>query len=130
VLESNAMAALNAVIGNLEPVGHFVRIKPRRDPAGRLVSPARVWITPAAHPEPAPAGTAAVLPILGGNPRSLRIGDVLQLTDLREAVQFADMVALSFVRTPQDVLTLGDQLRELGAQNVGIVLKVEAGRSA
>jgi pyruvate kinase len=69
--------------GSLEPVGHFVRIKPKRDPAGRLVSPARVWLTPAAHPEPAPAGTAAVLPISGGNLRSLRVGDVLQLTDLR-----------------------------------------------
>jgi len=278
--------------GILEPVGHFVRIKPRRDPAGRLVAPARVWLTSEAHPEPAPAGVTATLPLAGGSLRSLRVGDVLQITDLRgrerklvvversgrsavattektiyaaagdhlslgrgsshvtaftigrlpgvtapiplqvgdtlvltrdpvpgraarrdaaghvvspahvhctlpaafervrvgdrvwlddgkiggavraldgeriemavthvppdggklraekginfpdtdlglealtekdlvdlrEAVQFADMVALSFVRTPQDVLTLGEQLRELGASHVGIVLKVE-----
>ena len=47
------------------------------------------------------------------------------LADLREAVQFADMVALSFVRTPQDVLTLGEQLRLLEAPHIGIVLKIE-----
>jgi len=47
------------------------------------------------------------------------------LADLREAVQFADMVALSFVRTPEDVLQLGERLREIGAQHVGIVLKIE-----
>jgi pyruvate kinase len=69
--------------GSIEPVGHFVRIKPRRDPAGRLVAPARVWLTPAAHPEPAPVGIAAVLPLLGGGPRSLRARDALLVTDLR-----------------------------------------------
>jgi pyruvate kinase len=69
--------------GTLEPVGHFVRIKPRRDPAGRLVAPARVWLTPQRNPEAAPAGIQAVVPVTGGNPRSLRVGDVLQITDLR-----------------------------------------------
>ena len=69
--------------GSLEPVGHFVRIKPKRDPAGRLVAPARVWLTPQRSPEPAPAGVQAVLPVTGGSPRSLRVGDVLQVTDLR-----------------------------------------------
>ena len=47
------------------------------------------------------------------------------VTDLREVVQFADIVALSFVRAPQDVVQLGDRLRELGAAHVGIVLKIE-----
>ena len=35
------------------------------------------------------------------------------------------MVALSFVRAPEDVLAASEQLRELGAQHVGIVLKIE-----
>ncbi len=69
--------------GSLEPVGHFVRIKPKRDSAGRLVAPARVWLTPQRHPEAAPPGVQCVLPVAGGSPRSLRVGDVLQLTDLR-----------------------------------------------
>ena len=45
--------------------------------------------------------------------------------DLHEIAQFADLVALSFVRSPQDVLALEDRLRELGALHLGIVLKIE-----
>ena len=69
--------------GSIEPVGHFLRIKPRRDPAGRLVAPAKVWLTPAADPEPAPADVTAVLPVRSGSARALRAGDVLETTDLR-----------------------------------------------
>jgi pyruvate kinase len=69
--------------GSIEPVGHFARIKPRRDPAGRLLAPARVWLTPAAHPEPAPPGVGTVLPLAGAGPRSLRPRDTLLITDLR-----------------------------------------------
>jgi pyruvate kinase len=45
--------------------------------------------------------------------------------DLRSVVEFADMVALSFLRTAQDVETLEDALHELGAGHMGIVLKIE-----
>jgi pyruvate kinase len=45
--------------------------------------------------------------------------------DLREVVGFADMVALSFLRTEQDVDLLEDQLHALGAGHLGIVLKIE-----
>jgi len=45
--------------------------------------------------------------------------------DLRTVVGFADMVALSFLRTAQDVETLEDALHELGAGHMGIVLKIE-----
>ncbi|HEX5638652.1 MAG TPA: pyruvate kinase, partial [Burkholderiaceae bacterium] len=69
--------------GDIEPVGHFVRIKPKRDAAGRLVAPARVWLTDESHPEPAPPGIGAVLPVTGGSPRALRVGDTLRITDLR-----------------------------------------------
>jgi pyruvate kinase len=47
------------------------------------------------------------------------------LGDLRSVVEFADMVALSFLRTPQDVETLEDELHALGAGHLGIVLKIE-----
>ena len=69
--------------GSIEPVGHFIRIKPKRDPAGRLTAAARVWLTPAREPEPAPPGTTAVLPLNGHSPRSLRPRDTLRTTDLR-----------------------------------------------
>jgi pyruvate kinase len=44
---------------------------------------------------------------------------------LSEVVPYVDIVAMSFVRTAEDVLDLQDQLRTLGAGNVGVVLKVE-----
>jgi pyruvate kinase len=47
------------------------------------------------------------------------------LADLRAVVGFADMIALSFLRTPQDVDALEDQLHLLGAGEMGIVLKIE-----
>jgi pyruvate kinase len=79
--------------GSIEPVGHFVRIKPKRDPAGRLVAPARVWLTPAAHREPAPPGMSAVLPVAGGSLRSLRVGDTLLITDQRGRERTLTVVA-------------------------------------
>jgi pyruvate kinase len=59
----------------------------------------------------------------------LRLGALTDkdLSDLRHVVQFADLVALSFVRTPEDVQQLAEQLRELDATRVGIVLKIENG---
>jgi pyruvate kinase len=45
--------------------------------------------------------------------------------NLKEAVAFADMIALSFLRGPEDVLALEDELHALGAGNLGIVLKIE-----
>jgi pyruvate kinase len=45
--------------------------------------------------------------------------------DLPAVVKLADMVALSFVRGPQDVEHLHDELYRLGANHLGIVLKIE-----
>ena len=47
------------------------------------------------------------------------------LADLREVVGFADLVGLSFLRSPQDVLRLQDELHTLDARHVGTVLKIE-----
>jgi pyruvate kinase len=101
--------------GSLEPVGHFVRIKPRRDAAGRLVAPARIWLTPQRSAEAAPAGTQAVLPVTGGSPRSLRVGDVLQVTDLRgrqRELKVVERTGRSAVATADKTIyaAAGDQL--------------------
>ncbi|HET8922934.1 MAG TPA: pyruvate kinase [Candidatus Acidoferrum sp.] len=45
--------------------------------------------------------------------------------DLEFAVKQADMVGLSFVHRPQDVLQLQEKLRELGGSHLGILLKIE-----
>ncbi len=47
------------------------------------------------------------------------------VADLAAVVQFTDMVALSFLRTPADVIELEDRLHALGAGHLGIVLKIE-----
>lgn len=47
------------------------------------------------------------------------------LEDLEFIVNHADMIGLSFVRTPEDVNALEEQLRRLNALNVGVVLKIE-----
>ena len=47
------------------------------------------------------------------------------LTDLRFVVRFADMVGLSFVRRPEDVILLAKHIAELGATGIGVVLKIE-----
>ncbi|MDM7323017.1 MAG: pyruvate kinase, partial [Gammaproteobacteria bacterium] len=47
------------------------------------------------------------------------------LADLEILAPHVDMVALSFLRTPKDVIDLQKQLERLGASQLGIVLKIE-----
>ena len=47
------------------------------------------------------------------------------LADLRIMAPLVDMVGLSFVREPADVLALQEQMRALGASHLGTVLKIE-----
>jgi len=67
--------------GPIEPVGHMVRIRPTYDALGRLLAPARAWLTPQDDPEPGPENVT-VVPIAraGGGWRRARR---LLLTDLR-----------------------------------------------
>jgi pyruvate kinase len=51
------------------------------------------------------------------------------LEDLKFVVQYADMIGLSFVRTPEDVFLLQEQLAVLGAKHVGVILKIETGKA-
>ena len=47
------------------------------------------------------------------------------LTDLAQIADRVDMVALSFLRGPEDVERLRDELRRLDAEHLGVVLKIE-----
>lgn len=47
------------------------------------------------------------------------------LVDLETMVGLVDIVGLSFVRRPEDVFLLEERLRQLGAEHLGIVLKIE-----
>ncbi|MDR3631982.1 MAG: pyruvate kinase [Desulfocapsaceae bacterium] len=71
--------------GPLEPGPAVIRIRPRRDVFGRVVAPARVWLTPkdAARQPPTPA--SATLPVPGLWLARLRLGDRLTCADARHA---------------------------------------------
>jgi pyruvate kinase len=68
--------------GAIAPVGHFVRIRPPRDPMGRNTAPAQVWLTNGVTPAPVTA-PETVLPILEPPDGGLCVDDRLQLVDLR-----------------------------------------------
>ena len=51
------------------------------------------------------------------------------VADLSAVVELADLVDMSFVRTPSDVEHLLDELDRLGGHNLGIVLKIETRRA-
>jgi pyruvate kinase len=51
------------------------------------------------------------------------------VVDLSAVVELADLVDMSFVRTPADVERLLDELDRLGGDHLGIVLKIETRRA-
>jgi pyruvate kinase len=72
-------------IGPIEPGPSVIKCRPRRDVYGRVVTPARVWLTPEDHPQPAPGPAAAALPLSAAFLKTLRVGDRIRLRDARKA---------------------------------------------
>ncbi len=70
--------------GAIQSDGRILRIKPMRDALGNVVSPAKVWLTPAEIPEDCPEGATMTLQI----PRELlqksEQGDKLRFRDTRD----------------------------------------------
>ena len=60
-------------------------------------------------------GTDLNLPALGEK----------DLQDLEFAARHADLIGLSFANRPGDVRTLHTRLREMGCENLGVILKIE-----
>lgn len=71
--------------GPLEPGPAVLRIRPRRDDHGRVTAPARIWLTEANAPRPAPSAADASLAMPATWLAQIRLGDHLKLTDAREA---------------------------------------------
>ncbi len=69
----------------VEPGPRVVRWRPRRDLFGRVVVPARIWLTSREHPRPAPQPAAVTLPVGGSWVAQLIAGDRLTLIDARDA---------------------------------------------
>ncbi len=68
--------------GDIRPVGRLIDFKPKRDAWGRVVQPARVWLTPR-HAALPPDGDGVRLPLDPELLALMRPGDQLELEDNR-----------------------------------------------
>jgi pyruvate kinase len=71
--------------GEMKPGPRVVKVRPHRDELGRVLRPARVWLTAAEAPVPPPAPADAVLPLPAGFLACLTPGDRLRFWDARDA---------------------------------------------
>ena len=69
--------------GPIAPGPRVVRVRPVRDALGRVLRPARVWLTPAKAPAAAPAPADTTLPVPGAWLGRLRADDRVQFVDAR-----------------------------------------------
>jgi len=71
--------------GAIEPGPSVIKCRPKRDIYGRVVTPARIWLTPTDNPEPAPRSATACVPLSASFLKKLRAGDKIRLRDARKA---------------------------------------------
>ena len=71
--------------GEMRPGPQVVKVRPHRDALGRVLRPARVWLTAEEAPVPPPGPADAVLPLPAGFVACLASGDRLRFRDARDA---------------------------------------------
>jgi len=71
--------------GPVEPGPAVLKYRPKRDDFGRVLSPARIWLTPASQPEHAPAKADACIPMPAGWLAQRKLGDRVRFSDARGA---------------------------------------------
>ena len=74
--------------GPMEPGPEVLKWHPHRNVYGSLMSPARIWLTPANQIVPPPASADCSLPIEGKWSNELRVGDVLKFFDARGSARW------------------------------------------
>lgn len=79
--------------GSIEPTTPVVRWRPQRDSYGRVLHPARIWLTSRHQPQPPPEAAAAVLPVAGDWLAGLEIGDAVEIFDARNSMRALAIVA-------------------------------------
>jgi pyruvate kinase len=62
-----------------------IKCRPKRDVYGRVVAPARIWLTPTDNPDPAPGPAAACVPLSASFLKKLRPSDKIRFRDARKA---------------------------------------------
>ena len=80
--------------GAVEPGPSVVRGRPRRDAFGRVVAPARIWLTSRERPRASPQPAAATLPVHGAWVAELIAGDRITLIDARDAERTLEVTAV------------------------------------
>lgn len=73
--------------GSIEPGPAVLKYHPKRDTTGRVISPARIWLTSASCPEAPPEPADAVVPVSQHWLARLRPGDRVRFTDARGATR-------------------------------------------
>jgi len=117
--------------GPLVPGAAVIKIRPERDVYGRLISPARVWLTARQGGRAAPGPAAATLPL---SPRwlgRLVVGDRLSFKDARDAHRVLRVVDVSgdgvWAELGQTSYVVpGTTLRRVGAKGKGAAAVVGA----
>ncbi len=71
--------------GPIEQGPAVLKYRPQRDEFGRVVSPARIWLTPGSRPEHAPAKADASIPVPAEWLARTKPGDRIRFTDARSA---------------------------------------------
>lgn len=71
--------------GPVESGAKVIKWSPRRDPFGRVIEPARVWLFPAGAPRLPDAPADAALPLPDGWLARLKAGDTVEFEDARGA---------------------------------------------
>jgi len=79
--------------GPIEPGDRVLKWRPVRDPYGRVITPARVWLMPGDRAQPPPSRADASLPVPGRWLAKLGVGDRIAFTDTRGASRSLDIVA-------------------------------------
>jgi pyruvate kinase len=107
--------------GEVQPGPRVVKIRPQRDELGRVLGPARVWLTAAEAPVPPPAHAAAVLPLPQAFLAGLETDMRLRFRDARHArrrMRVAEVAGggVWAVLAKTAYVTTGTEMRVRGAE--------------
>ena len=81
--------------GPVGPGPAVVKYRPQRDPLGRVVAPARIWLTPGSSPEVAPEQSDAVIPVSEDWLTQLKLKDRIRFSDARGASRSLTITEIS-----------------------------------
>ena len=135
--------------GSIEPGPTVLKYRPKWDNFGRVVSPARIWLTPTSSPEVAPEPTDAAVPVPQSWLARIKLRDRVRFIDTRGASRavvitgvngasrWADAVGTAYIfqgmmletrRPASNGKSKGIQRAPVGpipAKQIGIILKIE-----